>query len=386
MRILQVVRQYLPSTGGMETYVSTLCRELLARGHEADVATLDYLFYQDRRLPSYERIENTDVIRLPSAGNPRYFLAPRLWQLLPRYDLIHIHGVDFFADFMGALKKIHGRPVVLSTHGGFFHTGWFPLFKKMYFHSVTRLALIGVDRVIASSPVDRQLFSQISGRVSLVENGIDFRRFAAVRKSMDGETLLFVGRISKNKRVDRLLEALARLRQDRPEARLEVVGPDWEGLQEKLRQQAEALGIGGAVTFRGALPPEEVLEELARARLFVSASEYEAFGISTVEAMAAGTVPVVNRIQACEDIIEDGETGYLTDFARTEQASGTLGRALELSDERLLKMGERARERASRYDWQNVAAEIVGIYEDVLGEKKAKTRHAQPTSKRHHDR
>src|SRR5665811_247685 len=154
MNILQVVRQYLPSTGGMETYVSSLCRQLADRGHRSDVATLDYLFKTMTPLPAYERLDGTDVIRLPSKGTARYFFAPRLLELTPRYDLIHIHGVDFFIDMMGACKWMHGRPVVLSTHGGFFHTPWFPALKKTYFQTVTRMALTGVDRVIASSPKD----------------------------------------------------------------------------------------------------------------------------------------------------------------------------------------------------------------------------------------
>src|SRR3972149_4229936 len=100
MKILQVVRQYLPSTGGMETYIASLCRQLAARGHGTDVATLDYIFKTDEPLPHYERIDGIDVIRLPSMGNPRYFLAPSLLKMLPRYDLIHVHGVDFFVDML----------------------------------------------------------------------------------------------------------------------------------------------------------------------------------------------------------------------------------------------------------------------------------------------
>lgn len=378
MKILQVVRQYLPGTGGMETYVSSLCRELRERGHRSDVATLDYLFKSNERLPAYERLGGSDVIRLPSAGNPRYFLAPRLLQLLPRYDLIHVHGVDFFVDLLGACRQAHGKPVVLSTHGGFFHTVWFPTFKKAYFHSLTRLALRGVDRVIASSPKDEELFRRISDRVSLVENGIDYERFAAVQKQPVPDTILFVGRLSKNKRVDLLLAALARLRTWRPQARLTVVGPDWEGLLAGLRHQAAELGVADAVTFTGVLSPERLLEEMAAARLFVSASQYEAFGLSTVEAMASGTVPVVQRIQAFADIIDDGATGFLTDFTETQLAAETLRAALELSDTLLREMGALARAGAARYDWRDVAGQIVTVYEEVMTANGLKTGEGNP--------
>ena len=352
----------------METYVSSLCGQLAERGHHSDVATLDYLFKTNEPLPHYSKVEGIDVIRLPSTGTARYFFAPRLMELAPRYDLIHVHGVDFFVDMLGSCKKLHGRPVVLSTHGGFFHTPWFPALKLAWFHSVSRLALRGVDRVIASSPKDEALFSQVSRRVTLVENGIDYATFAKVVKQNGpaGETLVFIGRISKNKRVDRMLDTLALVRQQGPGVSLIIVGPDWEGLRPGLERQAQDLGLSDAVNFTGVLSQDKMLDVLAAARLFVSASEYEAFGLSTVEAMATGTVPVVNQIPAFEGLVDDAETGYLTDFSDPGRAAAAVLKALELPTGQLDKMGAAARRASSRYEWSGVAEEIIHIYEEVL--------------------
>jgi alpha-1,3-mannosyltransferase len=352
----------------METYVSSLCRQLAVHGHHTDVATLDYLFKTNEPLPHYQRIDGTDIIRLPSSGTARYFFAPRLMELAPRYDLIHVHGVDFFVDLLGTCKTAHGRPIVLSTHGGFFHTPWLPALKRAYFLTVTRMTLRGVDRVIASSPKDEQLFSQVSNRVTLVENGIDYPTFAAVEKQSGGEdeSLVFIGRISKNKRVDRLLEMLAELRRQRPGATLAVIGPDWEGLRAGLEEHAALLGVADAVRFTGILPQDKMLSMLADARLFVSASEYEAFGLSTVEAMATGTVPVVNHIPAFTGLVEDGATGFLTDFSDPSAAAASVQRALQLPDSRLREMGASARDAVSRFDWAEVAGQIINVYEEVL--------------------
>ncbi len=366
MKILQVVRQFLPSTGGMETYVASLCRQLQLRGHRSDVATLDYLFKSGDPLPPHEHLEGIDVIRLPSSGNARYFFAPRLLELLPRYDLIHIHGVDFFVDMLGTLKKVHDKPLVLSTHGGFFHTQWFPSFKRAYFNTATRLSLKGVDRVIASSPKDEELFSRITDNITLVENGIDYDLFSGIDRKVRGEDLVFVGRISRNKRIDRLLNVFAIIRGRRPRARLVIVGPDWEGLGEDLEMQAESLGVRGSVTFAGNLSQDDLLKTLAGARLFVSASEYEAFGISAVEAMAAGVIVVVNRIQAFQDIVDDGNNGFLADFSDSSAAAEAIGSALEMGEAEAARMGLRARKAASRYDWRDVAEKIIAIYQQVL--------------------
>ncbi len=357
----------------METYVSSLCRELKKLGYETDVATLDYLFKINRRLPAFERIEGTDVYRLPSLGNPRYFIAPGLLRLLPRYDLVHVHGVDFFIELLGALRKIHGTPIVLSTHGGFFHTDWHSSFKKIYFQTVTRTALTGVDRVIACSKRDEEAFSPVAHRLCLIENGIDFNVFAAVKKEAGAggppnDSLLFVGRISKNKRVDRLIETLAHVRETRPGATLTVVGPDWEGLQASLEELTGRLGLKSAVTFTGALPQEELFKRLGEAGLFVSASEYEAFGLSAVEAMATGTVPVLNDIEAFREFVTNGENGFLTGFGNPPRAARTICDTLSMPAARLTEIGGRARDSASLYDWGQTAEAIINVYEQVLRE------------------
>ena len=350
----------------METYVANLCRQLSERGHQCDVATLDYIFKSMRPLPAYEEIDGVRVIRLPSSGNARYFLAPQLLDLIPRYDLVHVHGVDFFIDLLGTFRGAHNTPVVLSTHGGFFHTSWFPSFKEAYFRTITRHSLKGVDRVIASSPKDADLFSQVTSNISLVDNGIDYQAFAEVEKKIEGQSLVYVCRISKNKRVDRLLDVFARVREELPDAKLTIIGPDWEGLQTGLEQRAAMLGVGDSVKFTGVISQEEMLAALASARLFVSASEYEAFGLSTVEAMATGTVPVVNNIPAFAGFIEDGVNGFLTDYADSEIAVRAIAKALNLDDHRLARTGAAAKETAARYDWRQAADRITEIYEDVL--------------------
>jgi alpha-1,3-mannosyltransferase len=354
----------------METYVANLCRQLSERGHQCDVATLDYIFKTKQQLPAYQEIDGTDVIRLPSLGTARYFLAPRLLDLMPRYDLVHVHGVDFFIDLLGTFKGVHNTPVVLSTHGGFFHTSWFPSFKQAYFKTITRNSLKGVDRVIASSQKDADLFSQVTENISLVDNGIDYQKFAQVEKKIEGQSLVFVGRISKNKRVDRLLDVFSRVRDMRPHAQLKIIGPDWEDLQKGLEEHAEKIGLGRSVTFTGVVSQEEMLAALATARLFVSASEYEAFGLSTVEAMATGTVPVVNDIPAFADIIDDGESGFLADYADPGTAAEILRAALDLEDGRLASIGAAAKKTAAGYDWNLVADSIVSIYEEVTAGRK----------------
>lgn len=374
MKILHVVRQYHPSVGGMETYVSDLCGQLRHRGHQVDVATLNYLFYSDRPLSSHERIDGINVFRLPSIGNPRYFLATNILKILPEYDLVHVHGVDSFIDLLAISRRFHRKPIILTTHGGFFHTERFQTLKALYFKTITRRTLPRIDRVIANSIRDQQLFSPVAPNLVMIETGIDCSVFENVKKSIRNESLLSVGRISKNKRVDRLIRTFARVLEYKPNATLTLVGHDWEGLGQGLIKLTQDLGLEDSVKFTGELPRDKALVELSQAQLFISASEYESFGLSVIEAMATGTVPLLNDIQAFHEFIEEGVNGFLTDFSNEEVAANKILSVLDVAENDLLAMGKQARLTASQYSWSNLIERIEEVYQQALKEGNAGAR------------
>ena len=148
MRILHVVRQFYPCVGGIEKYTLDLCRELISRGHVSDVVTLNRTFASKALLPPTDRYQEINIFRVPYFGPNRYKLAPGVLRFTKGYDLIHVHAIDFFVDFLALTKVWHRKPLVVSTHGGFFHSRWGWGFKKVFFNTVTRLSVKAADRVI----------------------------------------------------------------------------------------------------------------------------------------------------------------------------------------------------------------------------------------------
>lgn len=110
-----------------------------------------------------------------------------------------------------------------------------------------------------------------------------------------------------------------------------------------------------------------MLDYLARAHVFVSASQYEGFGIAVVEAMSSGTVPVLNDIDSFRTFVNHGVNGFITDFGRPEVAAATLRQAMAMDDAALLDMGEKARQKAEIYAWPTVVGKIESVYEEALG-------------------
>ncbi len=372
MKILQLTRQFLPSEGGIESVVEGLSCALQQKGHTVRVATLRSLFATSAMAPAKSVEAGLEVRRMRHWGPRRYPVAPAALAEIRGYDLVHIHAIDFFVDYLSLMRLLHRIPLVVSTHGGIFHTQWANRFKQMYFKTVTRMSLGGVGAVVCVSQQDREKFEEIvpPRSIHLIENGANIDRFWSVRKKVQPGLMLGISRLAENKCVHKVLEAMAPLKDRYPQMRLEWVGVDYAGLQASLEHRAVELGLGDRVRFHGVTSRETLYGLLERAHLFVSASNYEGFGLSTIEAMSAATVPVVTAVGAHPDVIQDGVSGFLTDVDATE-LSTCIERVLAMPPEKAVAMGEAARAATRRFSWSEIAPQYEQLYNQVLGSRRS---------------
>lgn len=367
MKVLQITRQFLPSTGGMESVVEGLSHAIQQAGHDVRIVTLRKIFATGAEAPEQAEIDGLRVSRLNHWGIKRYPVAPSVYGHLAGNDVVHIHAVDFFVDFVSASKFVHRRPIVLSTHGGIFHTQWLNWFKSAYFRTVTKLALRNVAAVVCVSEQDYEVFSSVAPRekLHLIRNGVNIEPFLDIRKRITPGLLLGIGRVAENKSVDRLIQSVADLRATHPNLQLAWVGPDEHGNTAKLRQLADNLGVSDRVRFLGRVEKAELKDLLAKAHFFVSSSTYEGFGLSTVEAMSSGTVPVVTKVGAHPNIIKEGATGFLADSQQAD-ITGRLNAALQVDLPRIQVIGEEARKSSLLYSWKFAAQNYMKIYQAAV--------------------
>jgi len=369
MKILQVTRQFLPSIGGIEVVVEGLSRALQKADHCVEVVTLQKIFTTNETAPAHSVVNGLSVTRMKHWGSNRYPIAPQVLRYVRNCDVIHIHAVDFFVDFLSRTKVLHKRPIVLSTHGGIFHTSWFLHFKSVYFRTVTRRALKNVAAVLCISPQDYDLFSSIvpKEKLHLMPNGVAVGSYSNLKKEITPGLIVGIGRVAKNKGIDRLIHAAARLKTTHPDSRLIWIGPDQEGRTSKLRQLAADLGISDRVEFAGCVEHNQLQRWLQKAQAFVCGSSYESYGLSTVEAMSSGTVPVVTKVGIHPQIIEQRKSGFLVDGHPESIAQG-LRSVLDLDASSLHAMGENARRASAGCTWESVVQSYIGIYESVLAQ------------------
>ncbi len=366
MKILHIVRQFYPSIGGVENFVYNLAKHQILSGDDVSILTLNRSFQNNRMLASEEIYDGIKINRIGFWGCKRYAIAPSCISRLSGFDIIHIHCVDFFVDYLSFLKPFHKKKMVLHTHGGFFHTKWLLMLKRLYFYTITRMALMGCDRIIACSENDRELFSAISNNVVLVDNGVDVEKYSTIQKNIEYGSLVYIGRIAENKRVDALIRATACLVRKGLAVTLKIIGEDYSGTIPQLRSIAAGMGIADRVVFLGRVNDADLVNEMSKAHVFVSASEYEAFGISAVEAMASGTVCVLSDIPSFKKFVDSEAIGIITDYKDCEGAAAAIARVLCMNAENYIRIGMAARQRASLYNWNKVEKKVRSVYREIL--------------------
>ncbi|MDE2240196.1 MAG: glycosyltransferase family 4 protein [Rhodospirillales bacterium] len=370
MKITHVVRQFCPSVGGLEASVLNLAANQRNRlALDANVVTLDRVFGSaDVLLPKEEIVDGVPVRRLPWRGSTRYPLAPSVLAHLHAADIIHVHAVDFFFDFLALTRPLHKQPMIASTHGGFFHTGDFNLLKKIWFNTVTRLSVLGYHRVVACSHADAELFQNVAGeRLRVIENGIDQRRFADAASHTSTKTIICFGRFAAHKRIAALFALLAELRRKDTEWRLILAGRDADQTSLELRALANAAGVADALNLVEGPSDAELRDLIGQASYFACLSAYEGFGLAAVEAMSAGLYPVLSSIPPFRRFIGNAGIGLVVDPDRPADAAEALANAVSNDEDTYNSRRVRIADAVRQYDWSEVATEYVKLYKEAIG-------------------
>ena len=369
-RITHVVRQFWPQQGGLEESVRQLCTALRRDCDlDVDVVTLDRTFSDGASHSPRDSVEGIPVRRIGYHGSQRYPLAPAFLAATAHADLLHVHAIDFFFDGLAAARPFRAIPMVASTHGGFFHTAFAARLKLLYFTTVTRASARAYDVIGASSIADAERFRPIAGdRVAVIENGVDIAKWAGAGSRDFAPVMIAIGRWSSNKNMAALFPLLAALRRRRPGWRLLIAGKAYDVTRDALEGWAAAAGVADAVEIHDAPDIPALGALIGRASFLVSLSAYEGFGLSVVEGLSAGLVPILSDIANYRVFIDRAGVGAIVP-APAETAADMVERLAVQVAVAPAAARRAAMAAAARYDWLSVAARWHGVYRDVLARR-----------------
>ena len=333
MNVVHVVRQYLPSVGGLEEVVRNLAlQQLRDAQYTPTVLTLNRVFRTGAMtLPAAETLDGVSVRRLGFVGSDRYPLCPQVATALGAADLVHVHGIDFFFDYLALLHPLMRKPLVASTHGGFFHSGFATRLKKIYFRTVTRRSARAYAKIIATSENDGELFAPVvpANKLLVIENGVDMEKFAGAAAPELRPVLIYFGRWSVNKGLLECIDVLAALCQQQPDVpwQLVIAGREYDLDAHELRAHAQAQGVAQRLALHPNPGVAELRTLITQASYFLCLSHHEGFGIAPIEAISAGLIPLLSPIPPFVRLFQTTGSGALLD-APTPQLQATQIRLL----------------------------------------------------------
>lgn len=311
-------------------------------------------------------------------------------------DVVHLH--TWYSHFGGVLAKLnYGIPLVLTVHsleplrpwkreqldGGYDFTLW-----------LEKTAIEMADAVIAVSEETREdilrHFDVNESKVPVIYNGIDPDEYVPTESpevlekysiNPDKPFVLFVGRITRQKGIIHLVNAIQHLDPD-TQVVLCAGAPDTQDIAAEMSQAVDRAreGFDGNIIWiQEMVSTEEKIALYSHARVFCCPSIYEPFGIINLEAMACETPVVASEVGGMKEIIIPGETGTLVPLEQQTESpfeatdpdafAKDLGAAInELvqDEERCDAMGKAGRQRVlNTFSWAEIAKETLGLYEKV---------------------
>jgi glycosyltransferase involved in cell wall biosynthesis len=382
MRVALYTNNYVPFCGGVTVSVETLRRGLEARGHEAWVLAPRFpgAAADPPRVLRYPSVPASTYPEFPLAIPFARAIAARVRAL--DVDVFHAHHPFLLGPAAARLARRQGRPLVFTYHTRYEKYAHYVPFSRAVVERAavalsTRFAQ-RADAVIApSARVRDELQRQdVRAPIAVVPTGVDLMRFrpgdrAAARRALglalDEPLLLYVGRLDREKSVDRVLRAFDHVAGTLSQACLLLVGQGKEAVA--LRALAATLSSAPRVRFLGARAHDTLAVCYQAADLFLFASETETQGLVLAEAAACGLAAVAVTGPGCDEVVRDGVTGVLAKPETTALAEAALG--LLLDDERRATMGVRARAVAEReFDVRLQIDRTLAVYAAALAARR----------------
>ncbi len=384
--------EYPPRAGGEASYTEGLALSLCRGGIEVIVVTSASDGGQSTELPHGLRVMRLGTCSQRPMGIASFQAAASLClsRMWPDVDIIHQTNDYFFplpsrrpVDIVTMHHPFGAEEKLVRTVLGRKEVSSYLRQRHMhYLRSMQKMACQQVPRILSVSRFTAITLSHECGippeRFSIHPNGVLLERFEGLKNREGARTfldlepsspeslapvLLHVGRLDYNKDLSSLLTAFTTIVKEWPDCRLLIIGAG--PLHKWVRDFVTRTGLDERVSLLGAVDSNTLLDAYSAADVVVLSSLMEGFGIVLTEAMAARRPCVATRCGATEEVVVDGETGFLVPPLDPDRLAGAISKIL--SEPNLgKKFGKAGRKRVERlFDWSVLASRITRYYEEA---------------------
>lgn len=386
LKIGFLITYFYPFTGGAESNCLNLAIELVKKGHEI------HIFTSDRKNNKIienlkEEYKGIKIHRYRTWFRYKYYFAfyPSIVDIL-RYnlDILHVHTFGIpQQDLVILLEKLKGTKLVCTPHGPFMalnessYSKSALILKKIYMPLI-KFVNKRFDRVIMVNPYQyswMKNFGVKKEQIIFVPNGIQKSTFKKIslkkikqvqkKYKLEGKFIIsYLGRIQKYKGLDQIIKIMPNLLKVKKNIVFLVIGEDAGDLL-RLQEIIKKLKIENVI-FTGKIPEDEredILALLDISEIFVFPSEWEAFGISLIEAMARENAVISTDTEGSKFLVSK-ENGFLYKFNNLKNLEKYI-KILLTNDKLRRKMQKENLKKAQAFLWEKIAVKLEKVYEEL---------------------
>ncbi|MBW2972235.1 glycosyltransferase family 4 protein [Candidatus Woesearchaeota archaeon] len=350
IRVLRTIESFYPYFSGATNDAFLLSQELEKKGISSPILTTNY---KAPKSPAHEVMGGVKVSRFPiKIGFMKYLVTPGMKKELKNFDIINAHNHrSYQTEIAFKAAKKAGKPFIINVHGslyGYDHylNGLAKLPYIVYDLFGGKKIVRKADAVIVNSKEEVQdalRYGVKKEKIHVLPSGIDVKEYEPLPKDNEVITILFVGRISRNRNLEPIIKAAALLKKKGldKKLRLVIVGGEVKssdtsrsGYLYELNEMAEDLGVKDIVEFAGEKKDAELRKQYRTADIFVYTSLSENFGQTMLEAAAAGLPLICTKVGIAPELIVPGKTGRIVGF---DDPEGICEAIIEFSDEKKRK-------------------------------------------------
>ena len=376
--ILHVIEDLKPESGGPTTVVVELARHQVRSGARVSVVCGSGPDQASQRAQLQASFEADGVALHVLASADRAPSRRRLRELIQTTgaEVVHLHGMWSSIVRLGAAEaRRAGLTYVISTHG-MLHPDVLEQgkWKKRLYLTVFASILGHCGEVLALNDEERHaIHTRFHRPASVLPNGLEIKRYIASSSERfrglhpelaNTSFALFVGRLHPIKGIDQLLRSFIAARERGLCSHLVVAGPDG-GQRAELERQVSEARLSSVVHFIGPVYGDVKIAAFQACSMFVHRPRFEGFGLTVLEALAAGK-PVVTTRRCRLDGAESADALRVT--PDTDEGFAEAMVALERDPASAAELGARAQAWVqARFDWSAIAQQALEVYNRVLG-------------------
>jgi D-inositol-3-phosphate glycosyltransferase len=378
-------------TGGMNVYIRELASELGNRKHRVDI----YTRIHDPNDPQVIHLnENVRVVHL-KAGKNGYMHKLAIYPYLEdftgaledfiareglRYDLVHSHyWLSGQAGRWAQARWDVPHMLMFHTLGAVKNSTGVGEQEPLLRIATEKQLIADCHRIIAATQREKTEMMRYYGadpeKIAVVPCGVNLDRFRPVQKAYARKQLgfdynerivLYVGRFSPLKGIDRLLKAMTHLRQQK-RLRLVIIGGDGQTAPDSIELQrlSSELGIKHMIRFAGRIEQDDLPPYYSAADLLVVPSYHESFGLVALESLACGTPVIATEVGAMDSIICEGKTGFIVADPKPPALAGAIGNFISKQHANMESVYT-IRESVRKFSWSYVADAMIDEYWSML--------------------